>query len=80
MPADPGQPVDVHLSVTGVAGCVATLLGPGTGNVLATAAAVDDTITLDVQVVEPAVRPRRGPPRRRTMVALTNPIFLAPVG
>lgn len=79
VPADPGQPVDVRLTVSGVPGCVATLYGPGTANVLGTAAAVDGTIELDATVTDQAfvrAEVRRGPLPTDAMVALTNPIFL----
>lgn len=83
VPSDPGQQVDVHLEVTGVPDCFARLLGPT--KTLATAAADETgTITLDAQIpggtafVRAEVR--RGSASIGQMVALTNPIFLAPVG
>ena len=79
VPAGPGQEVAVHLWVTGVPDCMATLYGPGTARVLGTAAAVDGTITLDTTVKDVAFV--RAEVRRGTaMVALTNPIFLTVAG
>lgn len=80
VPSAAGEDVAVHLEVTGVAGCVATLLGPGPGAVLGTAVASGDAITLDASVpggtafVRAEVR--RGSDTG-AMVALTNPIFLS---
>jgi hypothetical protein len=80
VPSAAGQEVAVHVGATGVAGCVATLYGPGFNNVLGTAPADGDAITLDAAVPggTPFVRAeiRRGTPTGQ-MVALTNPIFLA---
>ncbi|MEP9362103.1 CehA/McbA family metallohydrolase [Nocardioides sp. CN2-186] len=67
--------VGVHLEVTGVDGAVATLIGPK--GVLATAPAVDGTITLDTTVKGGTAFIRVEVKAGSTMVALTNPIFLA---
>ncbi|HEU5038641.1 MAG TPA: CehA/McbA family metallohydrolase [Nocardioides sp.] len=75
VPSDAGQQVAVHLDATGVDGCVATLLGPGTA-VYGTAAAVDGAITLDVDVRGGTAFVRAEIRRNKDMVALTNPIFL----
>lgn len=80
VPSDEGQEVAVRLEMTGVAGCTAKLLGPGT-RTFATATAVDGTITIDATVpggtafVRAEVR--RGSTAISPMVALTNPIFLS---
>lgn len=82
VPSDPGQQVAVHLDVSGVPDCTATLLGPGLTS-FGTATAVDGTITLDAMVPggTPFVRAevRRGTSSISPMVALTNPIFLTAV-
>lgn len=79
VPSEAGQDVAVHLEVTGVDGCVATLLGPGSANVLGTATAVDGKITLDATVAGGTAfvraEVRRGSDAGE-MVALTNPVFL----
>jgi hypothetical protein len=82
VPSDEGQEVAVHLDVTGVPGCTATLIGPGV-TTFGTAVAVDGTITLDAVVpggtafVRAEVR--NGTTSTSQMVALTNPIFLTAV-
>jgi hypothetical protein len=84
VPSAAGEPVAVHLQVTGVPGCTAVLIGPGTGVTYGSAAATDGTITLDATVpggtafVRAEVR--RGPLPTDPMVALTNPIFLNGAG
>ncbi|MGB0101477.1 MAG: CehA/McbA family metallohydrolase [Nocardioides sp.] len=82
VPSDEGQSVDVHLDVSGVEGCVATLYGPGfgSGTVLGTATAVDGVITLDTEVPGGTAFVRAEVRRGTAMVAMTNPIFLAPAG
>ena len=77
VPSSPGQDVAVHLAATGVDGCVATLLGPGTANVLGTATATGGAITLDATVPGGTAFVRAEIRRGTAMVALTNPIFLS---
>jgi hypothetical protein len=77
VPSGTGQDVAVHLEATGVDGCVATLLGPGTANVLGTAAATGGAITLDAAVPGGTAFVRAEIRRGTAMVALTNPIFLS---
>lgn len=84
VPSDPGQEVTVRLHATGVAGCTATLYGPGGAITGGTATAVGDEIALEATVaggtsfVRAEVR-RGANPRFSPMVALTNPIFLTAV-
>jgi hypothetical protein len=75
VPSEAGQEVAVQLRVTGVDGCVATLIGPGTAT-YGTAAAVDGAITLDATVPGGTAFVRAEVRRGTAMVALTNPIFL----
>ncbi|GAW49029.1 MULTISPECIES: CehA/McbA family metallohydrolase [unclassified Nocardioides] len=75
VPSGVGDLVDVRLTVTGVPDAVATLIGPS--GVLGTAQAVDGTITLDQAVPGGLAFVRAEVRRATTMLALTNPIFLA---
>ena len=74
VPSTAKDKVAVHLEVTGVDGTVATLVGPK--GVLATAPAVDGTITLDTTVTGGIAFIRVEVGETNKMVALTNPIFL----
>jgi hypothetical protein len=75
VPSSVGELVDVRLTVTGVPDAVATLIGPS--RVLGTAQAVDGTVTLDRAVPGGLAFVRAEVRRGTTMLALTNPIFLA---
>lgn len=79
VPSTKGDQVAVHLEVTATGaeldGTVATLIGPK--GVLATAPAVDGTITLDTTVPGGLAFVRAEVKQGSTMVALTNPIFLS---
>jgi hypothetical protein len=75
VPSSVGDLVDVRLTVTGVPDSVATLIGPS--GVLGTAQAVDGTITLDQAVPGGLAFVRAEVKRGTTMLAMTNPIFLA---
>lgn len=85
VPSSEGDDVEVSLRVSGAAGCVATLLGPGLETYADQTADEAGLITLDTTVpggvafVRAEVR--RGSLPTSPMVALTNPIFLtaAPV-
>lgn len=74
VPSGPDDVVDVRLVVTGVPDAVATLIGPS--GVLATATAVDATITLTEPVPGGIAFVRAEVKQGSKMVALTNPIFL----
>lgn len=83
VPSGDDDQVAVHLHVSGVPGCTATLIGPGDAVTYGSASALEDgTITLDATVpggtafVRAEVRRNGGPPANLTMVAMTNPIFL----
>ena len=77
--------VAVRLHVTGLDdGCVATLLGPGSGAPLATAPASGGEATIETTMAGSAAfvraEVRRGTAATAPMVAMTNPILLAGPG
>ncbi|MBZ5737730.1 CehA/McbA family metallohydrolase [Nocardioides mangrovi] len=81
VPSGPDDEVTVRLTVTGVSGATASLIGPT--STLARAAAVDGTITLETQVPGGTafvrVEVRGGSTSTSPMLALTNPIYLTAV-
>jgi hypothetical protein len=82
VPSVAGDAVGVRLEVTGLDdGCVATLVGPGTGAPLAAAPATGGEALLEATVAggTPFVRAevRRGTTPGAPMVAMTNPVFLS---
>ena len=85
VPAAPGALVAVHLEVTGVPGCAARLLGPGSTVFGTVTADENGRIVLDRDVpggtafVRAEVR-RGGSYAAGRTVALTNPIFLTAAG
>ncbi|NYD43299.1 CehA/McbA family metallohydrolase [Nocardioides panaciterrulae] len=85
VPSGEGDAVAVRLHVTGLDdGCVATLLGPGPGAPLATAAAsggealIETTVPGGTGFVRAEVR--RGTTPTAPMVAMTNPVLLGGSG
>lgn len=84
VPSDAGSEVAVHLEVTGVPGCQATLFGAGTAKYGTALADETGAITLDATVPGGSAfvraEVRRGLTSTSPMVAMTNPIFLTAAG
>lgn len=76
VPSGEGDQVAVRLSAGGVAGCVATLLGPGSTTYGTAAADPSGRLVLESTVPGGTPFVRAEVRRGSAMVALTNPIFL----
>lgn len=85
VPSDPGSTVAVHLDVTGVPGCVARLLGPGSTIFATVTADESGRIVVDREVPGGTAFVRAEVRRGASFlagqtVALTNPILLTAAG